>query len=408
MNKQCLKIIHYSHCDLGGTEASTAHVMEFANGLARKGHKVRVVSPKKSRHYPYETPCEVQYFTLVKIKGLRQISAILAGFLTLLYLKITWKPDCLYIRRLMLDPMPGIFSWLTGIPMITETNGQIEVHKYEVPLPRLWKYFWYPLMLLFERIVFANSYAVTADGNQRLNAFKSRYPNWRNRFHLVRSGGIDLKQFSRVSKNEARKQLGLPLDKRLLIWVGTIFDFSGLEIMIQAGRKICAHLSDVDFIIIGDGSAKNQYVEMVEKDGLSHRMRFTGYIQNNELYRWLSACDLALAPYNRLRLGREDFTSYKIFEYLACGLPVVCSSEKGGSNISYVHDYNLGATAPLENVEAFAAAVLTILQDKSYFNTDFENRARNVLHDLNVTWDALVNQVESLCQSAVDSNYCYK
>ena len=33
-----MRIVHYSHCDLGSTEASTAHVMEFANGLARKGH----------------------------------------------------------------------------------------------------------------------------------------------------------------------------------------------------------------------------------------------------------------------------------------------------------------------------------------------------------------------------------
>lgn len=401
-----MRIIHFSHCDLGSTEASTAHVMEFANGLARRGHQIRVVSPKKSNAYPYQTPCEMQYFPLINIKGLRQISAILAGFLTLLHLKKAWKPDCLYVRRLVLDPMPGIFAWISGTPLITETNGQIEVHKYEVPLHTLWKYFWYPLMLFFERIVFSNSYAVTADGKQRLSVFKSRYPNWRNRFHLVRSGGIDLNRFSRINKKEARKQLGLPMEKRLLVWVGTIFDFSGLEILVQAARKICMKLSDVEFLIIGDGAAKKHYNRMVKENGLSERIRFTGYIPNSDLYRWLSACDLALAPYNCLRLGKEDFTSYKIFEYLACGLPVVCSYEKGGSNVSYVRDYNLGATAPLENAEAFADAVLKVLQDKSYFNTDFENRARAVLHDLNVTWDALVNRVESLCRSAADSNLC--
>jgi glycosyltransferase involved in cell wall biosynthesis len=401
-----MRIIHFSHCDLGGTAASTAHVMEFANGLARKGHQVRVVSPKKSKPYPYKTPCEMQYFPLINIKGLRQIAAIFAGFLTLLHLKTSWKPDCLYIRRLVLDPMPGIFAWLSGTPLITETNGQIEVHKYEVPLHILWKYFWYPLMLFFERIVFSNSYAVTADGKQRLSVFKNRYPNWRNRFHLVRSGGIELKRFSRINKTEARKQLGLPMEKRLLVWVGTIFDFSGLDILVQAARKICFQLLDVDFLIIGDGAAKKHYIRMVKENGLSERIRFTGYIPNSDLYRWLSACDLALAPYNCLRLGKEDFTSYKIFEYLACGLPVVCSYEKGESNISYVRDYNLGATAPLENAKAFTEAVLKVLQDKSYFNTDFEQRARAVLHDLNVTWDALVNRVESLCRSAADSNLC--
>jgi glycosyltransferase involved in cell wall biosynthesis len=403
-----MRIIHFSHCDLGGTEASTAHVMEFAEGLARRGHRVCAVSPKKNKAYPYKTPCEMLYFPMINIKGLRQISAILTGFLTLLRLKISWKPDCLYSRRLVLDPMPGIFAWFTGTPLITETNGQIEVHKYEVPLHLLWKYFWYPLMRFFERIVFSNSFAVTADGKQRLGVFKNRYPNWGNRFHLVRSGGIDLQRFTRINKSEARKQLGLPMEKRLLVWVGTIFDFSGLEILFQAARNICMQLSDVEFLIIGDGSAKKQYIRMVNEKGLSHRIHFTGYIPNNELFLWLSACDIALAPYNRLRLGKEDFTSYKIFEYLACGLPVVCSYENGGSNISYINSYNLGATAPLENAEAFADAVLKVLEDKSYFSTDFEQRARAVLQDLNVTWDALVNRVESLCQSAADSNFCLK
>jgi glycosyltransferase involved in cell wall biosynthesis len=382
--------------------------MEFADGLVNKGHQVRVVSPKKSIPYKEKTACEMQYFSMVNFKGLRQISAILTGFLSLIYLKIRWRPDCLYIRRHVLDPMPGIFAWLTRTPLVTETNGQIEVHEYEVPLHRLWKHFWYPLLLFFERILFSNSYAVTADGKQRLDAFICRYLSWEKRFYLVRSGGIDLKRFRRVNKIEARKHLSLPMGKRLLVWVGTIFDFSGLEILIQAARKICARCSDVEFIIIGDGSAKNHYIEMVEQEGLSDLIHFTGYIHRNDLYRWLSACDLALAPYNRLRLGKEDFTSYKIFEYLACGLPVACSYEKGKSNISYVHDYNLGATAPLENADAFADAVIKILQDKSYFNLAFEERARTILHDLNVTWEALVNKVEAICRSAADANFSYK
>jgi glycosyltransferase involved in cell wall biosynthesis len=378
--------------------------MEFADGLARKGHRVLVASPKKSKAYPFKTPCEMKYFPLIKIKGLRQISAILTGFMTLLCLKKSWKPDCLYTRRLVLDPMPGIFAWLTGTPLVTETNGQIEVHKYEVPLNGLWKFFWYPLMRFFERILFSNSHAITVDGKQRLSVFRSRYPNWGKRFHLVRSGGIDLDRFRRINKNEVRKQLGLPMDKRILVWVGTFFDFSGLEILIQAIPKICAQRSDVEFLIIGDGSTRDHYIEKVKGYCLSDRVRFTGYIANQDLYRWLSASDLALAPYNRLRLGQEDFTSYKIFEYLACGLPVVTSYEKGGSNISYIPDYNLGATAPLENTDAFVEAVLKVLRNKSYFNTEFKNHARAVLHGLNVTWDALVNKVESLCLAATEYN----
>ncbi len=396
-----MKIIHFSHCNLGGTEASTAHVMEFADRLARRGHQVVVVSPKWQRPYPKDSPCRMVYFRMIPIKGLRQISAVVSGFVTLLWLKLVFRPDCLYIRRLPLDPMPGVFAWLTRTPMVTETNGQVEIHEHEVPVHALWRPLWYPMLLLFERIVFANSHAVTADGETRLENFRRRYHAWGGeRFHMVRSGGIDLERFRPVDRQQAREKLGLPQDRRILIWVGTIFAWSGLEVLLEASEKICAQQEDVDILIVGDGPERGRFIRMTEQMGLSARVRFTGYIQSEELYLWLSAANLALAPYTRLRLDREDFTSYKIFEYIACGLPVVCSYEQGGSNIRYVRDYDFGTTVPPEDPDLFARAVLDTLARRELFTNAFVKRARKKLRELDVTWEALVDQVEVLCQQA--------
>ena len=201
-------------------------------------------------------------------------------------------------------------------------------------------------------------------------------------------------------------KLGLPQDRRILIWVGTMFDFSGLEILVKAAPKICNENDEVDFIIIGDGPKKKDFMKMAEENGVFHRMRFTGYIQNSNLNQWLSACDLALAPYNKLRLSQEDFTSYKIFEYLACGLPVVTSYLKGDSNIRYIPEFDLGATAPPGDEDAFTAAVLKILAKGSYFNDDFVLRARETLRKLDVSWDSLVEHVDDLCRSVVKSSRC--
>ncbi len=397
-----MRILHFSHCNLGSTEASTAHVMEFAERLARRGHCVRVVTPRKGKHYANPTSCEMHYFPILHLKGLRQISAVLSGFITLIWLKLRWRPDCLYIRRLPLDPLPGAFAWLTRTPLITETNGQVEICEYEVPMHVLWLRFWYPLLLTFERVLFANSFAVTADGQQRLETFRRRYPAWTGRFHRVLSGGIDLDRFRKVDKIQARQELGLPLDRKILIWVGTIFAWSGLEVLLDAAEHIIRMRADVDILIVGDGSERKRFMRIAAEKSLTQRVRFTGYIPTSDLYRWLSASDVALAPYTRLRLDREDFTSYKIFEYLACGLPVVCSYEKGKSNISYVREYDLGATVPPEDVHAFSAAVKQVLENDFYFCDDFVKRARTILWEIGVTWDGLVDQVEGLCQAATE------
>jgi len=65
-----------------------------------------------------------------------------------------------------------------------------------------------------------------------------------------------------------------------------------------------------------------------------------------------------------------------------------------------VGDYNLGATVPPEEADAFANAILRVLADGSYFTDDFVKQARKTLRELDVTWDALVDQVEGLCRSA--------
>jgi glycosyltransferase involved in cell wall biosynthesis len=395
-----MNIVHYSHCNLGSAEASTAHVMEFAERLVRRGHTVTVVVPRKGL-YAQAASCGIRYFPYINVKGLRQITAIIAGFFTLLALHRKFRFDCIYIRRLTLDPLPGLFSRIKAVPLIVETNGQIEIHEHEVPVHALWQVFWYPLLRMFEWFLFDAAFAVTADGSKRLNRFTGRYPAWTSKFHMVRSGGIDLNRFRRIDKAEARAGDGLPDNRRYLVWVGTIFAWSGVEQIIDAAPEICGQCPDVDFLIIGEGPDRQRLMKKAGETGVGNRMRFPGYIATSELFRWLSAGDCALAPYTRLRLDREDFTSYKIFEYLACGLPVVCSYEKGDSNIRVVRDFNLGAAVPPQDNGSFARAVIRILGEPSYFTDEFVMRCRTVLTDMKATWDSLVEQVDSICSDAI-------
>ena len=48
------------------------------------------------------------------------------------------------------------------------------------------------------------------------------------------------------------------------------------------------------------------------------------------------------------------------------------------------------------DADAFANSILRVLADGTYFTGDFVKRARQTLQELDVTWDALVDQVEAL------------
>lgn len=55
------------------------------------------------------------------------------------------------------------------------------------------------------------------------------------------------------------------------------------------------------------------------------------------------------------------------------------------------------------DADAFVNSILRVLSDDSYFTEDFVKRARQTLRELDMTWDALVDQVEALCRSAIPS-----
>ncbi|RKR07173.1 glycosyltransferase involved in cell wall biosynthesis [Maribacter vaceletii] len=122
---------------------------------------------------------------------------------------------------------------------------------------------------------------------------------------IVRPNGVDFSIFRKLDKNEMRKKYNLPLNKKLIVFVGRFVPDKGPLKLLQAIERI----KDIGIIFIGSGS----------EELISNKIVFKDRVPANLVPELLSAADLFSLP------TLHEGSCNAIVEAMACGLPIVSS-----------------------------------------------------------------------------------
>jgi glycosyltransferase involved in cell wall biosynthesis len=105
---------------------------------------------------------------------------------------------------------------------------------------------------------------------------------------------------------------------------GTIIRRYGHEVLIRAMAQVAEQALDVHLDIFGRGELQSELERLVDTLGLSSAVTFWGYVPDDDLLRHLRAAHCGIVPV--LRTAESDLIhTYKMFEYITLGLPVICS-----------------------------------------------------------------------------------
>ena len=159
--------------------------------------------------------------------------------------------------------------------------------------------------------------------------------------------GIDLKNFKKTDKSEARKALKLPEDKKIVLFSadgGVKNPFKGGEFVFQAFEKL-KNRNDILFLNIGGESGQK-----------SENWLDFGYVSNPEIMAKLySAADAYLFP------TLADNCPLTAIESLACGLPTVTFKTGGVPEI--VENNKAGFLVEYKNGEMLISALEKLLDN---------------------------------------------
>jgi len=127
---------------------------------------------------------------------------------------------------------------------------------------------------------------------------------------------VDTQIFRPYPQDEARQALGLPLQMPLVVYLGVLNAYQGIDLLLESATILQRRGEPFHFLIMGFPDAK--YRKRAAELGIAEQVTFTGRIDYGKAPLYLSAGDLAVSP--KISLTEANG---KLFNYLACGLPTV-------------------------------------------------------------------------------------
>lgn len=138
-------------------------------------------------------------------------------------------------------------------------------------------------------------------------------------------GGVDFHRFNIAeSRLEARRILGWPQDRPILLAVRRLVRRMGLDVLIQAMRDVARRHPDVLLLIAGKGPLQGELAGMIEASALERNVRLVGFLPDEHLPLAYRAADLSVVPTQAL----EGFGLIAL-ESLAAGTPAVVTPVGG-------------------------------------------------------------------------------
>jgi glycosyltransferase involved in cell wall biosynthesis len=173
---------------------------------------------------------------------------------------------------------------------------------------------------------------------------------------LVAHDGVALADFARTeSKEMARERLGLPHDKKVVMYIGRLDGWKGADTLLEASNLLP---ESVQAAIIGGEAAQVEALQAKYP-----RPRFLGYHEYRELPGNQAAADALVLPNTARDITSARYTSpLKLFSYMASGRPIVASDLP---SLREVISEESAYFAKPDDPKALADAILQALSEES-------------------------------------------
>ncbi|MCW1908531.1 MAG: glycosyltransferase family 4 protein, partial [Candidatus Saccharibacteria bacterium] len=142
------------------------------------------------------------------------------------------------------------------------------------------------IRVMYSRAVYDHLTEITSVTNDAANFVRERTGRKVN----IIPNGIDLKKFSQAEAHEK-----MPGDLKTILYVGRLEKRKGVKYLIKAYEKLAQQHSDVQLIIAGNGEEREKLEDIVSFRDIP-RVSFLGFVSEAKKIQLLNKADLFCAP----------------------------------------------------------------------------------------------------------------
>jgi glycosyltransferase involved in cell wall biosynthesis len=171
---------------------------------------------------------------------------------------------------------------------------------------------------------------------------------------VIRNVSNKLEQSAKIT----REDLGLPLDKKIIILQGAGINIDrGAEEAVQAMQ----YVDHAIFLIIGSGDVIEILKEMVTELHLDEKVSFLGKLPFKQMIQYTQVADLGLTLDKDTNINYRYSLPNKVFDYIQAGIPVLASNLVEVANV--VKSYQVGDIVESHDPLAIAKKMTEMLDD---------------------------------------------
>jgi glycosyltransferase involved in cell wall biosynthesis len=205
--------------------------------------------------------------------------------------------------------------------------------------------------------------------------------------------GVNHETYSKYEKDDEsqfRSKFALP-EEKIVLFVGRLVYEKGVHVLVNAAPKILDKVN-AKFIIVGNGYMKDQLLSLVRSIGLTDKVMFTGFVDDDTLRRLQICADVSVVP--------SLFEPFGIvaLEAMAAKSPVVVSGTGGLSEI-VEHDVS-GVKVYAGNPDSLAWGIIKVLTDEGYANWIRINAFKKIQEEYD--WNRIAQQTKTIYRKVLN------
>lgn len=192
--------------------------------------------------------------------------------------------------------------------------------------------------------------------------------------------GLDLSIISNDDKDiyELRDELGLPNDKKILIFVGRLEEYKRPNRAIEILYEILQKDKDYYLVMIGKGSLKEMLFKQVKELNISNNIKFIEEITNKDIHKYYKVSDIFL------NLNENEIFGMSLLEAMYQECKVIALRAPGPDYI--IEDGISGVLVNSWNIDNFVNKIIGV-SSSSMLGEDAKKRIIGTLN-----WDIIANR----------------
>jgi glycosyltransferase involved in cell wall biosynthesis len=317
-----MRIMIAGTANLPALNGQAVFTENLAKGLARQGHDVLMIFPSE-KGAGYQTTMDLVSIQAIRSTNLNKIHS--GAYFSVFSEKIihqimrAFNPEIVHIQdHFPLSRDVVRVARRTGHKLVGTNHFMPENLAPYVPVISKFKPVYNRIMWSWMLEVYNHLDVVTAQS--KASAAMLRAQGLRVPVFPV-SCGINLDRFTpirNVDRAATLRRFGLDPARKIFLFVGRVDKEKRLDVLLNAMSQL--QRDDIQFVISGHGAAQESLQSLVAELNLGERVRFTGFVAQEDLPVLLNSADIFCMP------SEAELLSIATLEAMACARPVLLAN----------------------------------------------------------------------------------